>query len=391
MMKHNTDVAICGIGATEFSKDSGRSELRLAIEAIGSAIANAGLRNEDIQGLVSFTYEGNPETAIAKNLGISELTFFSRVPYGGGAACGTLAHAVQAVATGVAQTVVCFRAFNERSGERYGRDQGRDALYYTERWSRSWYRVFGMNTAASRLALTARRYMHEYGATSEDFGQVVVAQRKHAATNPNAFFYQKPITLEDHQNSRWIVDPLHLLDCCQESDGGVAVVVTSLERARDLAQAPVVIRAAAQGMAGGCEDMATSYYGPDTAFLHDSAVAARQIWDRSGIRASDIQTAILYDHFSPFVLMQLEAYGFCGRGEARHFISDGRIEVGGALPINPHGGLIGEAYIHQMNGIAEAVRQVRGTAVNQVANVENVLVTGGPAIPTSAVVLSGDR
>jgi acetyl-CoA acetyltransferase len=383
-------VAICGIGATEFSMDSGRSELRLAIEAIQAAVADAGVRASDIDGLVGFTYEGNPETSIVRNLGIPEINFYSRIPFGGGAACGTVAHAAMAIASGVAETVVCYRAFNERSGQRYGRDQGREALYYTERWNRSWYRAFGLNTAAARLALTARRYMHEFGVTTEDFGRVVVAERAHAATNPNARFYGRPVTLEDHQNSPWIVDPLRKLDCCQESDGGVAIVVTSLERARDLASRPVVVRAANQGIWQGSEE-STGYYTSESAFLPDSAVVARHLWSSAGIGPDDIQTAILYDHFSPFVLMQLEAYGFCGRGEAPAFIADGRIGPGGAFPINTNGGLIGEAYIHQMNGITEAVRQVRQTAANQVPDVENVLVTAGPGIPTSAAILGVDR
>jgi acetyl-CoA acetyltransferase len=364
--------------------------LQLAIEAITAALADAGLPTDDVDGLVSFTLEGNPETIIARCLGIPKLTFFSRVPFGGGGACGTVLHAAAAIASGMADVVVCFRAFNERSGQRYGKDQGRDALQVTDKWMRGWYRPFGLMTAASRLALIARRYMYQSGATGEDFGRVAVSARKHAATNPMAWFYQRPITLEEHQSSRLIADPLRLFDCCQESDGGVAIVVTSAERARDLQHPCAIVQAAAQGLAGGQEG-STSYYGEDIGYLHDSAVAADALWRRAGFGPESIQTAILYDHFTPYVLMQLEAYGFCDVGDAKNFILDGAIDVGGALPVNPHGGLIGEAYIHQMNGIAEAVRQVRGTAVNQVKSVENVLVSGGAGVPTSALVLSRDR
>jgi acetyl-CoA acetyltransferase len=389
-MRLSREVAICGIGATEFSKDSGRSELQLAIEAISAAVQDAGLRNDDIRGLSSFTQEGNPETMIARGLGISELTFFSRTAYGGGAACGTVMHAAMAVASGAADVVVCFRAFNERSGLRFGKDQGRAPVEVTEKWMRGWYRPFGLMTAAARHAITARRYMHESGATSEDFGRVSVVARKHAATNPKAWFYERPITLADHQASRWIAEPLHLLDCCQESDGGVAVILTTLDRARDLPTTPVVIRGASQGLSGGQEG-STSYYNPEIDYLYDSAVAAREVWEMSRLRPSDIQTAILYDHFTPFVLMQLEAFGFCERREGHHFVADGRIELGGELPVNPHGGLLGEAYIHQMNGIAEAVRQVRGSSVNQVPNVEHVLVSSGVVVPTGALILGADR
>jgi len=254
----------------------------------------------------------------------------------------------------------------------------------------SWTSPFGLLTPASWVAMFARRLMHDTGATSEDFGRVAVACRKHAATNPAAWFYQRPITLEEHQQSRWIVKPLHLLDCCQESDGGVAFVVTSLERARDLAQPPAVIAAAAQGVAED-QHMMKSYYRRSITGIPELGVCARQLWRDTGLGPDDIQTAILYDHFTPLVLPQLEELGFCERGEARHFIRDGAIELGGRLPINPNGGQLGEAYIHGLNGIAEAVRQVRGSAVNPVPDVRNVLVTGGTAVPTSAAILQRDR
>src|SRR5690349_24558536 len=237
--------------------------------------------------------------------------------------------------------------------------------------------------------MQARRYLHEYGATSEDFGRVAVADRRHAANNPNAFFHGKPITIEDHQNSRMIVDPLHLLDCCQESDGAVALVVTSAERAKDLRQTPALITAAAQG-SGSDQYVMTSYYRDDIG-IPEMGVVGRELWRQSGLTPDDMPMAILYDHFTPYVLMQLEELGFCARGEAPDFIRDGAIELGGRLPINTHGGQLGEAYIHGMNGIAEAVRQLRGTSVNQVADVENVLVTAGTGVPTSGLVLSADR
>ena len=179
-----------------------------------------------------------------------------------------------------------------------------------------------------------------------------MADRRHAATNPKAWFYEQPITLEEHQASRWIVEPLHLLDCCQETDGGQALVVTSLERARDLRTPPVVIRAAAQGSGKG-QDMMTSYYRDDLLGLPEMAVVARQLWETSGLGPADMQAAILYDHFTPYVLYQLEELGFCAKGEAKDFVRGGRIELGGALPINTHGGQLGEAYLHGMNGIAE--------------------------------------
>jgi len=382
--------AIAGIGATEFSKDSGRSELRLASEAILAALGDAGLSPSDVDGLVSFTMDANSEISIARELGIPELTFFSRIHYGGGAAAATVQQAAMAVATGVADVVVAYRAFNERSGHRFGQVSVAAAQQVNSSGvDNSFHYPMGLGTPAATVAMVARRYMHDYGATSEDFGRVAVIDRKHAATNPNAWFYGKPITLADHQASRWIAEPLHLLDCCQETDGGVALVITSTERARDLPHPPAVVAAAAQG-SGPDQYVMTSYYRDDLAALPEMGVVGRQLWAQSGLAPADVSVAVLYDHFTPYVLIQLEELGFCPRGEARHFIADGALELDGALPLNPHGGQLGEAYVHGMNGIAEAVRQVRGTAANQVAGVGNALVTAGTGVPTSALLLTAD-
>jgi acetyl-CoA acetyltransferase len=383
--------AIVGIGQTEFSKKSGRTELRLAIEAIGAALDDCGLSPRDVDGMSLYTMENNPANEVIRNLGGGDLRFFSRIHYGGGAACAPIHQAAMAIHSGAAEVVVVYRAMNERSEQRFGAGvQNRPSgAPTTEAVHFGWYAPFGLLTPAAWVAMFAQRYMHAFGATSEDFGRIAVADRKHAATNPNAWFYERPITLADHQASRWVVEPLRLLDCCQESDGAVAVVVVSAERARDLAQKPALIRAAAQGMATD-QKMMTSYYRQDITGIPEMGLVAAQLYATAGIGPEDIQTAILYDHFTPFVLAQLEEFGFCGRGEARDFIRDGRIELGGDLPINPHGGQLGEAYIHGMNGIAEGVRQIRGTAVNQVADVEHVLVTAGTGVPTSGIILGKD-
>ena len=378
--------AIVGIGATEFSKQSGRTPLQLAAEATLAALSDAGLAAADVSGMETFTGDANEETELARSLGIPRLTHFARIHYGGGAACAIVQEAAMAVATGVADVVVCYRAFNERSERRFGAGRQGPSADARAPMPTNWYAPFGLVTPASWVAMFAQRYMHETGATSEDFGRVAVANRKHAATNPQAWFYERPITLEDHQSSRWIVEPLRLLDCCQESDGGVALVVTSAERARDLPQPPAVIRAAAQGASTDQETM-TSYYRDDIGGLPEMRLVGEQLFEMSGLGPDDIQTAVFYDHFTPFVLTQLEELGFCERGEARHFIADGNIELGGRLPINTNGGQLGEAYIHGINGIAEAVRQVRGTSVNPVDGVEHVLVTAGTGVPTSGLIL----
>ncbi|BAW10318.1 lipid-transfer protein [Nocardia seriolae] len=381
--------AIVGIGATDFSKDSGRSELRLAAEAVTAALADAGLTPADVDGLTTFTMDTNTQAAVARAAGIPSLKFFSNIPFGGGAAAATVQQAAMAVATGVADVVVAYRAFNERSGNRFGQfathlatgnpsSSGVDnAFSYTH----------GLGTPAAQVAMVALRYMHVYGARSEDFGRVAVADRKHAAVNPAAHFYGKPIILEEHQSSRWIAEPLHLLDCCQETDGGVAIVVTSADRAKDLPNKPALIAGAAQG-SGADQYVMTSYYRDAMTGLPEMGLVGYQLWAQSGLRPADMQAGILYDHFTPFVLMQLEELGFCPRGEAKDFIADGAIEIGGRLPLNTHGGQLGEAYIHGMNGIAEGVRQIRGTSVNQVQGLENIVVTAGTGVPTSGLVLT---
>jgi acetyl-CoA acetyltransferase len=383
-MKLNGTTAIVGIGATEFSKDSGRSELRLAAEAVKAALDDAGIDPSDVGGLTTFTMDANEEIEVARTLGMGDISFFSRIHYGGGAACAVVHQAAMAVATGAADVVVAYRALNGRSKQRFGASAAEKAAGLLVHYS--WYFPYGLLTPASWVAMFAQRYMHQYGATDDDLGNVSVACREFAATNPAAWFYEQPITLEDHHASRWIVEPLRLLDCCQESDGGVAVVVTSVERARDLRQPPAVIEAASQGAGSDQEEM-TSYYRDDIAALPEAKVVADRLWGESGLTPRDVQTAVIYDPFTPFVLLQLEEFGFCGRGESKDFVRDVGIGPRGGFPINTNGGQLGEAYIHGMNGVAEGVRQVRGTAVNQVDGVEHVLVTAGVGVPTSGLVL----
>ncbi len=381
--------AIVGIGATEFSKDSGRSELQLAVEAIKAALDDAGLGTHEVDGLSTFTMDNNPEIEVFRNIGGRELKFFSRIEYGGGGACAPVHQAAMAVHSGVADVVVCYRAMNERSQYRFGASYVPPPLPSAALATFGWTVPFGLATPASWVAMCAQRYMHDFGATTEDFGRVSVAGRRMAANNPKAWFHGKPITLADHQASRWIVEPLRLLDCCQESDGAVAIVVTRADRARHLKQKPALIRAAAQG---ACDDQMnmTSFYRKDISALPEMRLVAKQLYAMAGIGPHDIQTAVLYDHFSPFVLPQIEAFDFCKRGEAKDFVRDGQIELGGRLPVNTHGGQLGEAYIHGVNGVAEGVRQLRGTSSNQVSGVEHVLVTAGTGVPTSGLILAAD-
>ncbi|MFF1261659.1 lipid-transfer protein [Streptomyces sp. NPDC058321] len=383
-----TTAQIVGIGATEFSKESGRSELRLSAEATLAALADCGLPPSSVDGAVTMTYDSTTPGELARSVGFGPLTFFQRVEYGGGGGCATVLLAKLAVEAGLAKTVVCYRGLNERSGQRFGRAANSGRLAGDSDGARiGWQAPFGVAVPAGHTALVARRYMHETGTTSEDFGRLSVLLRKHAATNPAAYFYQRPITLDEHQQSPWIVEPLHLLDCCQETDGAVAVVVTSAERARDLAQPAVRILAGAQGLAVEQDHMA-NYARADVTDAEESRIVARQLEAQAGMSLRELDFGIFYDHFTPLVLMQMEAYGLFNRGESRHALADGRFELDGTFPINPHGGHLGEGYIHGFNGIAEAVRQIRGTAANQLARADTAVVTSGGAVPTSGMVLA---
>lgn len=379
------EACIVGIGETEFSKNSGRSELQLACEAVSAALDDCGLEPSKVDGLTTFTMDTSDEIEVAQAVGLGDLKFYSRIPYGGGAAIGVMQQAVMAVATGVADYVVVYRAFNERSGRRYSTGIA-DGIVTADLIHWSWYMPFGLLTPASWVAMFTQRYMHQYGATGEDLARVAVSARKFAVNNPRAFFYGKPMTVEDHQASRWIVEPLRLLDCCQESDGGCACVVTTPERARDLAQTPALVRGVAEAATRGQENM-TSFYRPDISYLPETDLVAEQVYEQSGLGPSDLDAAIIYDAFTPIVLFQLESWGLCGRGEAGGFVGDGNLDIDGRLPTNTHGGQLSEAYIHGMNGVNEGVRLIRGDSVNQPSKNDHVLVTGGVGVPTSGMIL----
>jgi acetyl-CoA acetyltransferase len=376
--------AIAGIGQTEFSKNSGRSELQLAAEASRAALQDAGIDPAEVDGMITFTLDPSDEIGLSRCLGVTDLAYTTRIPGGGAASVATVYQAMAAITSGICEVVLIWRAMNERSAYRFGQpivpaSGGVVNVAGNGTGSLLWCMPFGAQTPASWEALAAQRYMNTFGITNRDLGLVSVTQRKHAATNPLAWFYRKPITLEEHQQSRWIVEPiLRLLDCCQESDGGVALVITSLERARDLKQPPVRIVASAQSIPAEVE-VISNYYHADLTIMPEAHGVARRLYARSGLTPKDMQLAMIYDAFTPQVFRQLEAFGFCGRGEAKDFVKNGNIELGGSLPVNTNGGLIGEAYIHGMNNITEAVRQLRGTASNQVQDLTHALVSCGMA------------
>lgn len=378
-MANPREATIVGIGQTEFSRASGRSEQQLAAECIFAACADAGLRPDEIDGLITFAIDHSDEVDVQRALGIRECRYTIRLPQGGAASATTLVHAKRAVESGFADNVVIWRAMNERSQYRFGQPHAALSLDAHSSTFMEWCFPFGAQTPAAWEVLSAGPYLTRYGVTSEDLGGVSVLLRQHAATNPAAWFYGKPITLADHQASKWIVEPwLRLLDCCQESDGGVAILVTTAERARDLAQRPVRIAGAEYAMLFNHEIISDFYEG-DLAALELSERVTGRVTAAAGMAPRDTDVAMIYDNFTPQILRQLEGFGFCGAGEAKDYIRDGHCNLDGRSPLSPNGGLIGEAYIHGINNISEAVRQVRGTAANQVCDAETAFVGAGVA------------
>jgi acetyl-CoA acetyltransferase len=378
--------AIVGIGNTEFSKNSGVSELQLACEAIKSALDDAGLAASDIDGMATFTMDNSDEIEIARALGCNDLTFYARTPYGGGAATGLISQAAMAIATGMAETVVVYRALNGRSGHRYsagvsGQIVTADAIHW------GWYTPFGLLTPASWVAMYAQRWMALTGTTKDALFEVAQSTREYAANNPAAFFYQQRFDRAEYDAQKKIAGPLSLYDCCQESDGGSALILTTPERAEKLKHAPVMVKGVAQVAAKNQEQM-TSFYDGEIINTPEMDKAAELAYEMAGMSADDIDAAILYDAFTPTVLWQLESWGFAEHGKAGEFALSGALRSDGRLPTNTNGGQLSEAYIHGVNGIVEAVKLVRGTSVNQPKKaVNNVLVTAGVGVPTGGAIL----
>jgi acetyl-CoA acetyltransferase len=364
--------AITGIGQTPFTKQSGKTVLALCAQASIAAIRDAGLTPADIDGMVTFTLDTNDELALAHTLGLSNLHWTGRTPFGGAGAYATFQMAAAAVISGAANHVLVYRAFNERSESRFGQP----GSYGQGPAMRNFHISMGLTTPAQIYGLWYRPYMERYNVTNEDLGRYVVQARAYAATNPAAWFYGRPLTLEEHQESRWIAEPiLRKLDCCQESDGGVAFIVSSTEFARSTG-APVVRILAAEQVWAEDTDVMFNYYKPDLSEQGDTEKLAKRIWARSGVSRDDVDVMTIYENFSPIVHMTLEAFGFCKPGEAKDLINAGGIGPGGTIPVNTNGGLLGEAYIHGMNNALEGVRQMRGTAANQIDGARVALVAG---------------
>ncbi|MBL3667949.1 lipid-transfer protein [Streptomyces sp. M2CJ-2] len=386
---HRDRCAIAGIGATEFSKDSGRSELTLAAQACRSALEDAGLTMADVDGVVSCDYDLVSYSAIADALGIDDLTYWGQTGPGGSGPCAMVGQAVAAILSGQATTVLVYRALNGRSGRRYGLGTvDFDARVGGRGNYEEFFGPYGLVTPGQFFALLTQRHMSTYGTRPEALAEIALACRAAANRNPAAQMHERELTLEDCLTARPISLPLRLFDFCLETDGACAVVVTTAERAADCAQPPALIRAVAQSTGPRVQPgvMYPMLMRPDIT-VTPSKTAARTLFSRAGLGPSDVDVAQIYDCFTITLLLQLEDYGFCAKGEGGAFAESGALRQGGALPVNTAGGNLSEGYVHGMNHVLEGVRQIRGTSTSQIAGAEVSLVTSAPPPGTSALLL----
>jgi acetyl-CoA acetyltransferase len=372
--------AIVGIGQTEFGRRLDAPELQLACEAIVAALADCGIAPSEVDALTSYTMQQNNDFELARSVGLGDLRFFAQVGYGGGAGCGTVGLLAMAIATGQASVGVAYRARKRGSG---ARPWATTSERISDQWK--WTRPYGLVRPADETALLARRYLHEVGGTREQLAQIALAQRAHANQNPAAQMHGRVMTMDDYLAARWISEPLCLFDNCLETDGAVACVVVSAERARDLPHPPAIVHAFAQGLERDHHQMVNIH--KDEPLRGPGHLIAKQLWAGSDIGPADLSCAQIYDAFSPLVPWSLEAYGICGPGEGLAFGEGGALGPGGRFPVNTSGGSLSEAYVHGFNLITEGVRQIRGTSTSQVADAQAVLVTSAEEVPSGALVL----
>jgi acetyl-CoA acetyltransferase len=382
--------AIVGVGATPYYKRAEslpQSQLELAAKAILAALDDAGLKIQDVDGLAYYC-GGLDSAMLAQVLGIPEVRFTATLTGGGGGSAGSIGLAAAAIVSGHADVVVSVLSLQQPGLDRLG--TGNSSMYpKTAVPERDFIDPSGLIGPGQAFGLLAKRHMHLYGTEREHFAEVAISTRENAARRETALM-RKPMTREDYFEAPLIADPLCLFDFCLETDGAVAIVTTSAERANDLRHDPVLVSASAQGGSGRWGSSITWMNMEDEVFASSGHRSlAPQLYERAGCRPADVDVALIYDHFSPLVIMQLEDYGFCEIGEGGPFVADGNIRwESGSLPVNTHGGNLSEGYIMGMTHVMEAVEQLRGTAVNQVDGAEVALVTGGPAsIPVSSLIL----
>jgi acetyl-CoA acetyltransferase len=391
------DAAIVGIGQTRVAKQMGRDEIDLACEAVLAACADAGLDPRAIDGVVSYHVEQVDEIDLASTLGFDRLRFMARTPSGGGGAASVVGLAATALRAGAADCVLAFRARNRSKTASYGAGINQGGRPWAKAGavladSRQWHHPFGVAAPAQEMALIARRHMAVFGTRAEHFGAQAVAQRFHASRNPAAVM-RDAITLDDWAASRPIADPIRLFDCSLEHDGAVAVLLTRRDRARDLARPAV--RVLAHGQCDGPIHVDLPTFFAETALYGERVAGARllapDLFGAAGVTAADVDVAMVFDHFTMAVPLSLEQYGFCALGDGGPFVASGATRwPDGSLPVNTHGGSNGEAFVHGLNHLPEAVRQLRGDSSSQVAGARVAFVCGSITDPAGAVVLARD-
>jgi acetyl-CoA acetyltransferase len=379
--------ALVGIGETEYLVDSDRDRTSLALEAIMKASDDAGVNVKDIDGIVRYNIDTSASDQIlADNLGLNNLAFSAETPWMGGSGCMAVATAAAAIVAGLANYVVCYRAHSEFDfGD--GARLSSSVIWARDAGINQFHRPFGFIAMMDVFALMLERHCHEYGTTAEQLGAIAVAARKHASMNPRAILRDEPLSLQDYLESPIYTGRLKKADISITSDGACAVIVTSAERAKELKHPPVYIMSAAGGVGPECPPFWEMW--PLRSIPTDSAAkyVAPRLFEMAGITTKDIDVAEIYDCCTLNVLLQLEDYGFCKKGEAGSFVEGGHIEVGGELPIITSGGGLAEAGVHGFNHVLEGVRQIRRTSTAQVENAEIALVTSSSPIPTSALIL----
>ena len=379
------DAALAGLGITEMGKVYGRDQTDFAAEAVLLALADAGLRKDQLDGLLvnvpGYALEGGGGVGLQRYLGIDELKMAGNMNAGGATAGNMVQYAAMAIAAGTCRRVACVFAdapLKPATGSH-------EAYRFTEQ---SWQALQGRLSPAFDYAMAARRHMHMYGTTSEQLGAIAVATRAWACLNPRAQM-RTPLTLEEHQASRWIIEPLHLLDCCLVSNGGLAVIVTSAEEAADLRQPRVRVMGIGQAHFGHRTSA-------DDAFLDRTPAAASgaAALRMARVALADLDVLELYDAFTWVVLSQLEDYGFCAKGEGGAFVADGKLGPAGRLPTNTGGGQLSGWYMWGFTPLAEAIIQLRGQGeARQVAEAELALVSGSGGDPPafhSSLILGRD-
>jgi acetyl-CoA acetyltransferase len=377
--------AIVGIGETAYYKRGAApvSEFQLTCEAILKAVDDAGLKITDIDGFASYSNDRNDPPRIASALGVPDLAFSNMFwGGGGGGGSGAVANACAAVVAGYAKYVVVYRGLAQGQFGRFGQGTGAKTIS----WPMSYTAPYGLLSPAQMFAMRVRRFMWDHDVSQDVLGAISRASYHHAQFNPRAVMYGRPLSKEDYDNSRWIVEPFRLFDCCQENDGAAAVIVTSVERARDLAHPPAVVLAASQGSA--YRQAAPAHNAPDYATSNFKTVAKR-LYEQAGIGPGDVSVAQVYENFTGGVLMSIVEHGFCEPDEANEFCTFENLTwPNGRLPLNTSGGNLAECYMHGLELITEAVRQVRGTSTCQVENLNVSLVASGPMVqPVSDLAL----